>query len=78
MCVCVCVRERERERERGLSMCVRERVREVYECVYERERETESKSVIILYASSEEIHNAGKSQASPATLGQTMNLVELE
>ena len=34
--------------------------------------------MIILYASSEEIHNAGKSQASSATLGQTMNLVELE
>ena len=68
------------ERERFMHVCVRERKRGLCTCVHVcmKERETESKSVIILYPSSEEIHNAGKFQASPTTLGQTMNLVELE
>ena len=46
-------------------------------CMCEREAESNS-AEIILYPSSEEIRNAGKFQASPTTLGQTMNLVELE
>ena len=58
----LCVREREvyahvcvREEERFMHMCVY-----MHMCMRERERETESKSVITLYPSSEEIHNAGK------------------
>ena len=52
-------------------VCVRERERE-------REREAEGNSVeIILYPSSEDIHNAGNSPVSPTTRGQTIILVEI-
>ena len=65
--VCVCVRERERHTHT-------ETERET-----EREREAESNSVeIILYPSSEDIHDAGNSPVSPTTRGQTIILVELE
>ena len=67
LCVCVCVRERERHTHT-------ETERET-----EREREAESNSVeIILYPSSEDIHDAGNSPVSPTTRGQTIILVELE
>ena len=66
VCVCVCVRER----ERGLCMCV---------CLCVCEREAESNSAeIILYFSAEDTHNLGNSPVYPATLGQTINFVELE
>ena len=48
-------------------------------CVREREREAESNSAeIILYPSSEDKHNEGNSPEYPATVGQTIILVELE
>ena len=51
----------------------------IYLCVREREREAGSNYAgIILYLSAENIHNVGNSPVSPATLGQTINLTELE
>ena len=46
-------------------------------CVCEREAESNS-AEIILYFSAEDTHNLGNSPVYPATLGQTINFVELE
>ena len=62
VCVCVCVCMRDREAYAYMYVCV---------CVWVSEAENNS-AEIILYPSSEDIHNEGNSPVYPATVGKQL------